>query len=99
MYAIDHAVRAIIDTTDTRVRGRKGANAEFAGQQCDDCPRPALMFTEAVTELARGAERECGVYCLGHGIPGVALLLMQDFDQIEVTVPEHLATSAAYLAA
>ncbi|MBF6326522.1 hypothetical protein IU451_28900 [Nocardia cyriacigeorgica] len=99
MYAIDHAVQALADTTDTRVHGRKAAAAEFAGHRCDECGAPALMFTETVTELARGAEREGGIYCLDHGIAAIEAFTWSDGDQIEVTVPEHLATSAAYLAA
>lgn len=99
MSAIDRAVRALADTTDTRVHGRKADPADFGGQRCDECGAPAVMFTETVTELARGAEREGGVYCLDHGVDAINAFTWSDGDQIEVTVPEHLATSAAYLAA
>lgn len=77
---------------DSRITYRTGAPRLFGDTtRCDDCPKPAVLLTETITELPRGAEREGGQYCLGHGLPAIDLLTATPVDAIEVTIHPTLA--------
>ncbi|MGY1946645.1 hypothetical protein [Nocardia asiatica] len=88
---ITQQVRELFRNHDTRVHGRIGSDSLFT-DHCDDCGDRATVLTEAVTEHARGAEREGGIYCLYCAIGAIDWLTYGDADQITVTVPASLIT-------
>ncbi|WP_280465994.1 hypothetical protein [Nocardia brasiliensis] len=82
-----------VDTADARVSAHVGTEALFT-DECDDCHRPATILTETVTDHARGATREGGIYCHGHGLTALDLLLGSNAEQITVTVHPQLFADA-----
>jgi hypothetical protein len=97
MNATDQ-VRELLDTNDLRVTAHIGADVLF-GDECDHCTRRAVILTETVIELAYGAIREGGIYCLNHGIAAVDDQTFGDATEINVTVPATLLAGYGALAA
>ncbi|WP_063023663.1 hypothetical protein [Nocardia niwae] len=93
---ITQQVRELFRNHDDRIKGRIGSDSLFTNR-CDDCGDHATVLTETITEHARGAEREGGIYCLYCAIGAIDWLSCGDADQITVTVPASLLVSVSIL--